>query len=122
MNPGALGRGMRPGLGPQSQAPPALPSPVRSRGVVPLGCEDPIEQGVRPVLRAGAQREDILQHIEREAVVWPRAQQLGLQEGRPALLQDPLTALIPLGEGERGWAYARAAGGNLGLLAAPPQW
>lgn len=75
-----------------------------------------------PVLRAGAQREDVLQHIEREAVVRPRAQQLGLQEGRPALLQDPLAALVPLGEGERGRAYAQARVGSLDPLVAPSQW
>lgn len=113
------------GFGPQSRHPPAVPSLIRSPGAVPLGCEDPIEEGVPPVLGAGAQREDVLQHVEREAVVGPRAEQLGLEEGRPALLQDPLAALVTLGEGERHWAQpGRGLGGRGSLvpLAAPPQW
>ena len=77
-------------------------------GALPLGREDPVEQGVTPVLGAGAQREDILQHIEGEAVLRPQAQQLGLQEGRPALLQDPPATLVALGGGKRSWLPTQA--------------
>lgn len=65
-------------------------------GASPLRREDSIKHSVPPVGRAGRQHEHVLDDIEGEAVVWQRTQELGLQEGRPFLLQNSLSSLVPL--------------------------
>lgn len=62
----------------------------------PLRREDSIKHGVPPVVRSGRQHEHVLDDIEGETIVWQRTQELGLQEGRPFLLQDSLSSLVPL--------------------------
>lgn len=65
-------------------------------GASPLRREDSIKYGVLPVVRAGRQHEHVLDYVEGEAVVGQRTQELGLQEGRPFLLQNPLSSQVPL--------------------------
>lgn len=44
----------------------------------------------------GPEHEDVPQHIEDQAAVWPGADESGFQEGGPFLLQGPQAALVPL--------------------------
>jgi len=62
----------------------------------PLGGEDPVEDGVLPAVSHGLQDEHVLDDVEGEAVVGQRAQELGLQEGGPLLLQHALASLVAL--------------------------
>ena len=64
--------------------------------VLPLGGEDPVEDRVLPAVAHGLQDKHVLDDVEGEAVVGQGAQQLGLEEGGPLLLQDPLASLVPL--------------------------
>ena len=73
---------------PGSTAGPALRSPLRR--------EDPIEERLPPALLPGREHKDVLQHVEGEAVLGVRAEQLRLQERRPPPLQHPLPTLVPL--------------------------
>ena len=78
----------------------------------PLGGEDPVEHGVLPAVAHGLQDEHVLDDVEGEAVVGQRAQQLGLQEGGPLLLQDPLSSFVAL-RSERGSDQRHAVFFNL---------
>lgn len=64
--------------------------------VLPLGGKDAVEDGALPAVTHGFQDKHVLDDIEGKAVIRERTQQLGFQEGRPFLLQHPLTAFIPL--------------------------
>ena len=58
--------------------------------------EDSIEDRVPPVFRVRRQHKHVLDDVEGEAVVRQGAQQLGLEEGGPLLLQDPLASFVTL--------------------------
>lgn len=76
---------------------PPAPRPAHSQ----LWGEDPVDHGLLQAL--GPEHEDILQHVENEVAIRPRADQPGLQEGRPLLLQGPQAALVPLKPEGRAW-------------------
>ena len=63
---------------------------------LPLGGEDAIEDGALPAVSHGLQDKHVLDDVEGEAVVREGAEELGLQEGRPFLLQHALAASITL--------------------------
>lgn len=92
---------------------------IRSRVVGHQGGQAPAARGTNLQLRGedriehrlleawGPQHEDILQDVEDQATVWPGADQPGLQEGGPLLLQSPKATLVPL-EGQRQCAVGAA--------------
>lgn len=64
--------------------------------LLPLGGKDAVEDSALPAVTHGFQDKHVLDDIEGKAVIRERTQELGFQEGRPFLLQNPLTAFIPL--------------------------
>lgn len=81
---------------PRPPVPPQVPHTAAPALRSPLRREDPVEERLPPVLLPGCEHKDILQHVEGEAILGVRAEQLCLQECRPPPLQDPLPTLVPL--------------------------
>lgn len=60
----------------------------------PLGREDAVDDRFSPV--SGFNYEHVMDDVEDEIELRHGAHQLGLQEGRPLLLQSPLTSQVAL--------------------------
>lgn len=70
--------------------------PQLSHGHSPLQAKDAVEECV--LWRPAMQDKDTAQHVEVEVILMQIAQQPGLEEGGPSLLESQPSSAVPLGE------------------------